>query len=185
MRVHAVVLVAALALTAGCGALGTQSAETPSASPAPTATGTAEPCDTDLLLSSDGNEHVTPKPFPDDRPALEPETVARFARDYERVFAHNHELGERARDVTVELQGTTVTAVDDAFRVRIHVWTRTTVGTPEGTVTDGPGVTTRGSFYDAHYFVSTSTLRRAETDRHGSLPDADLSSSGVTLACWE
>ncbi|WP_436924037.1 hypothetical protein [Halosimplex amylolyticum] len=183
MRVHAVVLVALVAVTAGCGAIGGQPPDARTDTRAPTATATDEPCRTDLLLTSNGNEQVTPKPLPDERPDLTPEAVAQYAREYERVFAHNHELGERARDVTVELQGTTVRSVDGGFRVRVHVWTVTTVDPPAG-ATD-TGTMSRESFYDAHYFVSETALRRAETDRHGDLPDADLSQSGVTLACWD
>lgn len=63
------------------------------------------------------------------------------------------------------------------------MWTRTTVdaGTVDGSSSN---VTVRESFFDARYYVSERTLRRAETDRHGALPDTDLSESGVTLACW-
>ncbi|WP_415382405.1 hypothetical protein [Halosimplex sp. TS25] len=183
MRVHAAVLVAALALTAGCAAIGGQSPDATTDAPEPSQSRTDEPCETDLLLTSEGNDRLTPKPLSDERPDRNPEAVGEFAREYERVFAHNHEIGERARDVTVELQGTTVRSVDDGFRVRVHVWTRTVVNTPTG-ATD-TGATTRESFYDAHYFVSEEVLRRAETDRHGTLPDADLSRSGVTLACWD
>ncbi|QLH79158.1 hypothetical protein HZS55_18500 [Halosimplex rubrum] len=183
MRIHAVVLVAALALTAGCAAIGGQPPDATATTPAPTETRTDEPCRTDLLLTSDGNDHVTPKPLPEERPELTPEAVAQSAREYERAFAHNHDLGERVREVTVELQGTTVRSVDDGFRVRVHVWTRTVVDPPAGaTVTEA---TTRESFYDAHYFVSGDVLRRAETERHGTLPDPDLSRSGVTLSCWD
>jgi len=85
--------------------------------------------------------------------------------------------------VTVELQGTTVESVGGGFPIWLHVRTRTTVDT--GTV-DGSSEDTavRELFYDAHYFVSEAALRRTETDRQGSLPDADRSESGVTLACW-
>ncbi|MFC7142555.1 hypothetical protein ACFQMA_22305 [Halosimplex aquaticum] len=183
MRVHAVALVALLAVTAGCSALGGQSPDATTETPAPTEAPTDEPCRTDLLLTSEGNDRVTPKPLPEERPDQDPEAVGQFAREYERAFAHNHEIGERARDVTVELQGTTVRSVDGGYRVRVHVWTRTVVDPP--TAATDTGTTTRESFYDAHYFVSEGVVRRAETERHGTLPDDDLSQSGLTLACWE
>jgi len=174
------VLVALLALTAS-GALDQSVGSTPGSAPG-TETATAE-CATDLLLTDDGTEQVTPKQPPTERPELAPEAVARFAREYERAFAHNHELDERTRDVTVELQGATVKSVGGGLPIRIYVWTRTTVdaGTVDGSSED---TAVRESFYDAHYFVSETALRHTETDRHGSLPDADRSESGVTLACW-
>ena len=155
------VLVALLALTAG-GVPDQPVGSTPGSAPC-TGTATAE-CATDLLLTDDGTEQVTPKQPPTERPELAPEAVARFAREYERAFAHNHELDERTRDVTVELQGTTVDT-----------------GTVDGSSED---TAVRELFYDAHYFVSETALRRTETDRQGSLPDVDRSESGVTLACW-
>jgi len=88
-------------------------------------------------------------------------------------------------DVAVELQGTTVRAVAGGYRVRIHVWTRATVASAAATADDGRAETTvEESFYDAHYYVSEGALRRAETERHGTLPEGDLAGSGVTLACW-
>lgn len=187
MRRIATVLVAILVVTAGCSALSDDGADAAGAdTPTPGQWGTAVPCSTDLLLTDAGTEAVTPKPLPGAPDEFTAEAVGAFAQRYELAFAHNHELGERVRDVTVTLQGTTVETVDGGYRVRVHVWTRTAVGTPGGATSDGTtdAVTTRESYYDAHYFVSESTLRRAETERHGTLPDPDLSESGVTLACW-
>lgn len=181
MRLEAAVI-AVVMVTAGCAGLGASGTGTSASTPAP-ATTTIGPCDTDYLLTDDGTEAVTPKPLPDRPSSFDAESVGRFAQAHERAFAHNHELGERVRGVSVELQGTTVKRLNDGFVVRIHVWTRASVGPASG-ATDGETTTTE-SHYDAHYFVSDSTLRRAETERHASLPDADLSQSGLTLACWD
>lgn len=182
MRTHAVWAVALLTLLAGCGAIGGGPDGTAAETPEATATATADPCATDLLITADGTADATPAPLPDEPSSFSAESVGEFTQRYERAFANNHELGERVRDVAVELQGTSVKTVEGGHLVRIHVWTRVEVGTP----TDGGGeVETRESFYDAHYFVSESVLRRAETERHGTLPDTDLSSSGITLACWD
>lgn len=183
MRSNAAVLVVLLVLTAGCSALDGTGGDEPAATPVPTTEGvaTTESCEPDLLLTDEGPETVTPKPLPDRPAEFSPEAVGEFARTYERAFAHNHALGDRVRSVSVELQGTTVSAVEGGYRVRIHVWTRVGVDPAE----DGAGTaTTEESFYDAHYYVSEAALRRAETGRHGTLPDGDLSGSGVTLACW-
>jgi len=186
MRLVPAVALAALVLTAGCVGLGGTGSGAPA--PTPSTVTTAEACETDLLLTDAGTEAVTPKPTPNGPGAFEPEAVGGFARAHEEAFAHNHALGDRVTDVAVELQGTTVRAVDGGYRVRIHVWARTTVAgsppTDEGTTADGTAVTVEESFYDAHYYVSESALRRAETERHGTLADGDLSASGVTLSCW-
>ncbi|QLH84156.1 hypothetical protein [Halosimplex pelagicum] len=181
--VVSVALVAALALTAGCVGLGGSDGGAPTPTPSPsTAT---DACETDLLLTDSGTEAVTPKPMPGSPASLDAESVGRFAQSYERAFAHNHALGDRVTDVAVELQGTTVRAAAGGHRVRIHVWTRTTVASPAATAGDGQAeATVEESFYDAHYYVSEETLRRGETERHGTLPDGDLAGSGVTLACW-
>ena len=182
MRTLAVWSVALMALLAGCGAIGGAPDGTAAETPDPTATGTAEPCSTDLLITADGTEAATPAPLPERPSSFSAESAGEFAQRYELSFANNHELGDRVRDVTVELQGTSVKTVEDGYLVRIHVWTYVDVGT----ATDGTAeATTRESYYDAHYFVSDSVLRRAETDRHGTLPDTDLSASGLTLACWD
>jgi|GEM_PF-2331805 len=191
--VTAVALVAALLLTVGCVGLGASDGDAPT-TPQPSVSATAtDSCETDVLLTDDGSAAVTAKPTPDGPAAFEPGAVGRFAQEYERAFAHNHALGDRVTDVTVELQGTTARAVAGGYQVRIHVWTQTMVAgsttddvtAEDGTAGDGAAeATVEESFYDAHYYVSEGALRRAETERHGTLADDDLSASGVTLACW-
>jgi len=182
--VVSVALVAVLALTAGCVGLGGPDGGAPTPTPSPsTAT---DACETDLLITDDGSEAVTPKPTAEPPESFDAESVGRFAQSYERAFAHNHALGDRVTGVAVELQGTTVRAVAGGYRVRIHVWTRTTLASSESATAadDRAEPTVEESFYDAHYYVSEETLRRGETERHGTFPDGDLAGSGVTLACW-
>jgi len=136
-------------------------------------TPTAE-CETDLLLTDDGTEELTPRAMPAPPGNDSGRAAALFARDYESSFAYNHELGDRVESIAVTLQGTSVETVGDGYHVRVHVWIQTTVS---------GGNTTREAFYDAHYFVSDRVLRRSETARHESPPDPTLRQSGLTLSC--
>jgi hypothetical protein len=173
MRVR-LACVALLVVTAGC-ALGASPTETPTAPPA---TATPGECSVDLLITPDGNENLTPRALPGKPDGLSAERAGEFARRHEQNYAHNLELGDQVETIDVTLQGTTVKEVGAGYLVRIHVWTQRTVD--EG----GNATETDDDYYDAHYYVSDGVLRRAETDRHGTLPDRTLAQSGLTIACW-
>jgi len=174
---HRVIVLAAVAVLAGCSGAGIPPA---SGETSPTPTHCEEYGRTTVTPVRDD---VEPRTVPDRPDTLTADTAGSFAADYERVFKHNGLLTRDTKRADVAIHDVEVTSTDGGYRVNItaqwFTWSAT-VTDENGTATATP-VHRDGPYYDVHYLVTDDRLRRHEPlGRQTPTPPDEW----TTVECW-